>query len=537
MTISSLDSIHLIWDELISKMNSNPNISDYSMMNGFLAALKPQIISDKSFILSTNNEWAKQYIDSNYKSLLSGELKKIIGHECEIIIVISDIEGSSIKQENKTNTNNVDKEENTYQKDINSGLFSQENIQNADTSQRSQSFSQEKKEVFNNFHNSEHKNKQLNTNTSLKDKYPFGDKHAGSSIQEINKANSDKTFDSFVVADTNSYAYGAAYSVAENPGEINNPLFIYGRSGLGKTHLLLAIKDYVNNNYFNKVVYYTPATNLIEDYVHSLGTKDWVNFNQKYRGADILLLDDVQYLEGAEETTNEFFKIFNEMISAKKHIVLSADRAPKDINLDERLKSRFANGVTADIQAPKFETKLKIFQNHIEHLKEMHQRPNLEIPIDVVNRVVELSNTNIRNLEGAAASLVVYIIYGREDRSEPISVEEAEEITSKIFFTNINEKITISDIQRFVESYFKISHGEMIGSQRPRNISQARQIAMYLSRTLTQASYPDIGKAFKKDHSSVVHAYKNIEKKRQTNRDFFNEIERISDLIVASEEN
>ena len=225
------------------------------------------------------------------------------------------------------------------------------------------------------------------------------------------------------------------------------------------------------------------------------------------------------------------------MISAKKHIVLSADRAPKDINLDERLKSRFANGVTADIQAPKFETKLKIFQNHIEHLKEMHHRPNLEIPIDVVNRVVELSNTNIRNLEGAAASLVVYILYGREDRSEPISVEEAEEVTSKIFFTNINEKITISDIQRFVESYFKISHGEMIGSQRPRNISQARQIAMYLSRTLTQASYPDIGKAFKKDHSSVVHAYKNIEKKRQTNRDFFNEIERISDLIVASEEN
>ncbi len=531
MTITSSNSIQPIWDELISRMNSNPNIADISMMNGFLAALKPQIISDESLILSTNNEWAKQYIEANYKSILSAELGNIVGHKCEIIIVISNIEGAA---PDKESADEVPNDGETSKKDINNGLFSEENFQNADNSQRLQNFSQPVEEVFNNFHNSDHKQHQSESKTS--EKPVVSDKHAGSPIQNRTKINSDKTFDSFVVADTNSYAYGAAYSVAENPGEINNPLFIYGRSGLGKTHLLLAIQNYINNNYFNKVVYYTPATNLIEDYVHSLGTKDWIEFNQKYRGADILLLDDVQYLEGAEETTNEFFKIFNEMISARKHIVLSADRAPKDINLDERLKSRFANGVTADIQAPKFETKLKIFQNHIEHLKEMHHRPNLEIPIDVTNRVVELSNTNIRNLEGAAASLVVYILYGREDKSEPITVEEAEEVTSKIFFTNINEKITISDIQRFVESYFKISHGEMIGSQRPRNISQARQIAMYLSRSLTQSSYPDIGKAFKKDHSSVVHAYKNIEKKRQTNRDFFNEIERISDLIIASEE-
>lgn len=533
MTITSSDSIQPIWDELIARMGSNPKIADKSMMNGFLAALKPQIISEESLILSTDNEWAKRYIESNYKNLCQTELENIVGHKCEIIIVISDFEGAAPEKRD------IDEPDEDSTRDINSGLFSQDNSQIADKFQRLQSFPQVEQEDFNNFHNDVEQHRDIAhaaSNNSPNEKPTIADKHAGAPTQDGTKMVSDKTFESFVVADTNSYAYGAAYSVAENPGEINNPLFIYGRSGLGKTHLLLAIQDYVNKNYFNKVIYYAPATNLIEDYVHSLGTKDWTDFNQKYRGADILLLDDVQYLEGAEETTNEFFKIFNEMIAAKKHIVLSADRAPKDINLDERLQSRFANGVTADIQAPKFETKLKIFQNHIEHLKEIHHRPNLEIPVNVINRVVELSNTNIRNLEGAAASLVVYILYGRDDKSEPITVEEAEEITSKIFFTNINEKITISDIQRYVEQYFNITHGEMIGSQRPRHISQARQIAMYLSRTLTQSSYPDIGKAFKKDHSSVVHAYKNIEKKRQTDRDFFNEIERISDLIVASEE-
>ena len=331
-------------------------------------------------------------------------------------------------------------------------------------------------------------------------------------------------------------AYGAAYSVAENPGEIANPLFIYGRSGLGKTHLLLAIMNYVNSNYPNKKVYYAPATSLVEDYVNSLNDRDWTNFNKKYRGVDMLLLDDVQYLEGKEETTNEFFKIFNEMITQRKHVVLSSDRAPKDINLDERLKSRFANGVTADIQAPKYETKLKIFQNYIEHLKEINNNKSLQIPNEVIERVVELSNSNIRNLEGAAASLVVYILYGREGKNYTITVEEAEERVTKIFYTNISEKITISDIQRRCEQYFNVSHGEMLGSQRPRHISNARQVAMYLSRNLTQASYPDIGKAFKKDHSSVVHACNNIEKKRQNDRDFANEIERIADLIAASEE-
>ena len=532
--MSSKEDAKRVWDELITNMNNNPEIVDIAKMNGFLKALSPQLLSDESLILSTDNKWAKGYIDSTYKNMMSKELSKITGNNSEVIIVISDFqetEDDSTPEVISHDQSAASSQDSNKEDVIDTGLFSLQNTQNAVESQRSEEPEKTEEKVFHTSHNEESKSS-----------YQTNDSADQIDINKINDStNTDikdegRTFESFVVADTNSYAYGAAYSVAENPGELNNPLFIYGRSGLGKTHLLLAIKNYVNKNYPEKVVYYAPATSLIEDFVNSLGTRDWDDFNKKYRGADMLLLDDVQYLEGAEETTNEFFKIFNEMVAKKKHIVLSADRAPKDINLDERLKSRFSNGVTADIQAPKFETKLKIFQNYIEDLKVMRGTPDLEIPSDVINRVVELSNSNIRNLEGAAASLVVYISYGREGKTEPITVSEAEEVVSKIFFTSMSEKITISDIQRVVESYYKVTHAELLGQQRPRHISQARQVGMYLSRVMTQASYPEIGKAFKKDHSSVVHAYKNIENKRQNNKDFFNEIERISDLIKDSED-
>ncbi len=399
-------------------------------------------------------------------------------------------------------------------------MFAKENESNTNDSFRSADYSQSNTNTSHTFHTKA----EIDAETALRQ-------------IEVRKIDPNrKTFDTFVVADTNMLAYSAALSVAENPGEVANPLFIYGRSGLGKTHLLLAIKDYVNSNYPEKIVYYSPATTLIDDYVNSLATNDWNDFSLKYRNVDVLLIDDIQFLERAVETTNEFFKILNTMTSSNKQVVLSSDRAPKDIDLDERLISRFANGITADIQAPMFETKLKIFQNTLEGLKAMHNSPDLYIPQEVINRVVELSNSNIRNLEGAAANLILYITVNKKD-GETISVEEAENIISKIFFTNMNEKITISNIQSTVESYYKVTHGELLGKQRPRHISQARQVGMYLSRTLTQASYPEIGRAFNKDHSSVVHAYKNIEKKRQTDREFLSELERISDMVTAKAEN
>lgn len=511
--MSSTRTAGEVWGLVVERLNTDTTV-DTTMMNGFLKALVPQVFSDNSLILSTDNKWASEYILTHYRKAMNEALSEVLGTNAEVHIALSDIPSGVDPKQTEQIFGKYDRANEQKTKEESAGEEDSSLSQNQGNQGEPPETEEDSHEVFQTFHSED-----TESRASTPQKPDGG----------------SKTFDSFVVADTNSYAYGAAYSVAENPGEINNPLFIYGRSGLGKTHLLLAIKDYVNKNYPEKRVTYSPTSSLVEDYVDALGADDWSKFTMKYKTADMLLLDDVQFLEGKEETTNEFFKIFNQMTANKKQIVLSADRAPKDINLDERLSSRFANGVTADIQAPMFETKLKIFKNHIEELKSVRGKPDLEIPNEVINRVVELSNSNIRNLEGAAASLVVYISYGREGKEGPITVEEAEEIVSKIFFTNLADKITISDIQSFVESYYKVTHGELLGSQRPRHISHARQVGMYLSRVLTQASYPEIGKAFKKDHSSVVHAYKNIEKKRQADRDFFNEIERMSDLITSTE--
>lgn len=526
-----------LWEQVLKELSEDPEINDISKLKGFMDALTPQLYSGNSLILSVDNEWAQNYINTHYKQLISKTITKIVEDSCEVIIVLSEINNDQQDDDQQsfentsTNQNNLD-----TNKDINTGLFAPIFEENKDNIERSYNDNQPNDELFHNFHNQN--NNSIDYEQSQQVNNEQIDKNIEEKIKKPIEIDTEKrTFNNFVVANTNSYAYGAAYSVAENPGVINNPLFIYGRSGLGKTHLLLAIKNYINENYPSKKVYYSPATNLVEDYVNALSTNQWTDFTDRYRTADVLLIDDVQFLEGAIETTNEFFKIFNNMISKKKHIVLSADRAPKDINLDERLKSRFANGVTADIQAPRFETKMTIFQNYIENLKNIHSNSKIEIPYNVITRVVELSNSNIRNLEGAAASLVVYIAYGRKDKNDPITIEEAEEIVSKIFFTNISEKVSISDIQRFVENYYNVSHGELLGKQRPRNVSLARQVGMYLSRVLTQSSYPEIGKAFKKDHSSVVHAYKNIENRRQSDKEFFNELERMADLIISSSDN
>ena len=507
-----------IWAEILQEMESNPEIDDQTMMRGFLGNLNPEMANEDSLMMSIKSEWAKKRIVQFYKKYLDAAYSRIVDHPAEVIIVVSPAEEDEepIAANGDENASaKVDEYQPDYLPNTPQVVVSQEG--------------------FNAFHNGHTGEMQplsdLSTVFTPEAETPDNSQYKSSKDSE-----GTKTFNSFIVADTNNTAYGTAMAVADNPGEMYNPLFIYGRSGLGKTHLLLAIKDYVERNHPFKKVTYAPATSLIETYVDSLGTGDWTEFSSLYRNADVLLIDDVQYLEGAEETTNEFFKIFNKMADQKKQVVLAADRAPKDINLDERLKSRFANGVTADIQAPKFETKLKIFQNNLDYLRKMNPAMEIEIPQEVINRVVELSNANIRNLEGAAASLCTYIIYARVDKEYPITVAEAEEVVSKIFFSSVSQKITISDIQRFVEKYYKVSHEELLGPQRPKNVTTARQVGMYLSRTLAQKSFPQIGEAFKKNHTSAVHACNNIEERRQTNKEFYDEIERISDMIVSSVE-
>jgi chromosomal replication initiator protein len=341
-----------------------------------------------------------------------------------------------------------------------------------------------------------------------------------------------RTFDSFVVGDSNKFAFGAARAVAENPGFNYNPLFIYGKSGLGKTHLLLAIKDYVSRNHPGLKVTYAQTIDFVNDFTSSLHTRDWSDFSKKYRSSDMLLLDDIQILEGKKETTNEIFNIFNRLKDQNKHVVLSADRAPRDIDLDERYVSRFASGITTDIQPPDFETKFVIFKNYIDYSCRKFHKEDIYIPENIITRIIELSSSNIRELEGAATSLIAYMTLERQNKYQSLTIEEAERTVEKVFLRNETKRIDVSTIQYEVEKYFGVSHADLIGPQRSQNITYPRQVAMYLSRSLTSDSFPDIGKAFGgKDHTSVMYAVNNIEKKRQADRTVFHEIEKLTELL------
>jgi chromosomal replication initiator protein len=371
--------------------------------------------------------------------------------------------------------------------------------------------------------------------------------HAALAAQEPEFSNVDKsmkTFETYVVGESNKFAYSAAQGAAETPGQRFNPLFIYGKSGLGKTHLLLAVKDYVSHCHPHLKVIYSQTSEFVNDFTSAMASidKDLTEFRIKYYMCDVLLLDDVQYLEGKDSTTNALFDIFNLFIAQGKQIVLSADRAPNEINLDERYTSRFAQGFTAGIQAPSFEMKMAIFNNLKRYYCTVHGIDDFELPDNITDHIIEMSGSNIRELAGATSNIVGSVAFKDIERrgvsggpgsdGPLLTIDEVDQIVGMVFLKN-TKQIDIRLIQHEVEGYFNISHADMLGPRRSKDISHPRQIAMYLSRRLTMKSYPDIGKLFGKDHSTVIYAIKNIENSMMKDLSMKNEIERLAERIVS----
>lgn len=336
------------------------------------------------------------------------------------------------------------------------------------------------------------------------------------------------TFDTFVVGKSNEFARGAALAVAELPGTAYNPLFIYGNSGLGKTHLLVAIANYAMQNFPRMATRYVSANKFLNDYVEATQRNQWGTFNSKYHQVDILLVDDVQYLEGKDETINQLFNIFNEMTNRNKQIVLSADRAPKDIDMDDRMRSRFISGLLADIKPPDYETRLAILKNYLSRVNQ-HTSFYGNIPDEVLFYLADVATSNIREMEGSITRLVSNMTLLRKDS---ISVEEAQELLQD-FFPNIKDKqIDIALIQSEVERFFNITHDDMISSKRSKGITNPRHIAIYLSRYMTEESLEAIGKKFGgRDHTTVMHSVNKIERDQKDNRQLFDQLEQLRLLI------
>jgi len=331
------------------------------------------------------------------------------------------------------------------------------------------------------------------------------------------------TFDTFVVGGNNRFAHSAALAVAESPGDIYNPLFLYGGVGLGKTHLMHSIAHFIIENNPNTKVLYVTSEQFTNEVIEAIRVGNnsptaMSKFRNKYRNVDVLLLDDVQFIIGKESTQEEFFHTFNQLHGEKKQIILSSDRPPKDMEtLEERLRSRFEWGLIADIQSPDYETRMAILQKKEE-------LDGYEIDEKVIQYIANNVKSNIRELEGALNKLIAFSNLEKRD----INLELAEEALKDIIYPNIIKKITPEFIIDVVSEHFNILPSDIISKKRNSEIVIPRQIFMYLCRELTDATFTNIGKILgKKDHTTVMYGSEKISKEIEVNQTLKNTIETI----------
>ncbi len=326
-------------------------------------------------------------------------------------------------------------------------------------------------------------------------------------------------FETFVAASSNRLAHAAAQAVAETPGRSYNPLFIYGDSGLGKTHLLHAIGNYVSENFTRRKVLYVTTETFMNDFVDSLRTSTTLAFKRRYRECDVLLIDDVQFMENKEGLQEEFFHTYNDLKGASKQIVLTSDRPPKSIEtLEDRLRSRFLSGLITEIDPPDLETRLAILRSKSES---EHQ----EVPDDVLEFIATHVKNNIRELEGALTRISAFAKLNKE----AISLAQAERVLSDIVLAGEPRRITPQIILEATAASYGFSIEAICGPSRTRPLVTARQVAMYLVRNLTDYSYPAIARVFgNRDHTTVIHAVDKITGQMQQRRQIY---EQVTELI------
>ena len=433
-----LDTLTSNWDQILEFLKTEYDIQEIAI-NTWLSPLSVYSVDGNNLTLAydDDNSMKIKYVNDKYKDFLKMAINDVVGEEFNIT--------------------------------IRSKVSLQEDISNISSDMNTSSLVNEQKLSYSN----------------INQKY---------------------TFDSFIVGPNNNIAQAASLAVAESPGEIYNPLFIYGGAGLGKTHLMHAIGNYIINNNPDKKVLYASSEEFTNELV-SIIRNDNQNqsaindFREKYRSVDVLLIDDIQFIIGKERTQEEFFHTFNTLFLAKKQIVISSDKPPKDMELlEERLSSRFSNGLTVDIQKPEYETRLAILTKkaEIEHLT---------IPKEVFNYVVENITSNVRDLEGALTKIVAFSKLSQQD----ITLEFSENVLSDVI--NPTQKtITIDLIINTVAEHFSIKKEDIVSKKKNADIAYPRQIVMYLSRILTDETYSNIAKALnRKDHSTIIHGADKID--------------------------
>lgn len=341
---------------------------------------------------------------------------------------------------------------------------------------------------------------------------------------ELLRLNPKYVFDEFVIGNSNRFAHAASLAVAESPAKAYNPLFIYGGVGLGKTHLMHAIGHYILSQNSSAKVVYVSSEKFTNELINSIKDDKNVEFRNKYRTVDVLLVDDIQFIAGKERTQEEFFHTFNALYEANKQIIVSSDRPPKEIpTLEDRLRSRFEWGLITDIQAPDFETRIAI-------LRKKAETESIHIPNDVFEFIARKIKSNIRELEGALTRIIAYSSLSNRE----ISVDLSNEALKDIISSSKPKQITSDLIKGVVAQYYSIKIDDFDSKRRTRTISYPRQIAMYLCRELTEMSLPKIGEEFGgRDHTTVIHAFDKISKDIADNNDLKSKIEKMKKDVIG----
>ena len=524
------EKLEQVWRAVCDQVKSYNNI-DPSQINAFFSRLQPQAMSEDFLMLTADNDFIKTWIERHYVDFIKQALMDLYRTAFTVLIEV-DIAAEAAGAAQGTVASAPAAPSSATMAPAGAPAAAAEGAP-ADvggyTAGASQPPSQQTAA------------EQPPIASQIADAYePGGDDALGDVYQDEDepggpdRPTSTLTFENFVIGDSNRMAYSMAVAVAEMPGKAHlNPLFIYGKSGLGKTHLLRAIQNYVHETMPNLSTIYVDSAELLSDYMEASAAHDkekssYKNFKTRYEEADVLLIDDVQYLQGKKQTLDIVFQIFNKLTGQGRQVVLSADRAPKNIDIDERYKSRFNSGGTFDIQPPEIETKLGIVKSFVDEYRATEGKASFSIPDDIQMYIAESSSSNIRELKSA----VTKVIYQMTFFNQPdLSLDDVRSLLENHFSGGPSKRLTIADIQKEVETFYKVSHADLVGKKRTRNIIYARQIAIYLSRQMLDLPFNDIGKKFNRDHSTVMYSVTNVEEKMKESRELREELETLKQLI------
>ena len=444
-----------LWQKVLAKTDG---ILPKDAVNQWISRIMPVALENGELVLAVRDTFTKQYIEPRYLALLGDAVHQALGADYTIRLVVDAKKAEPAKE-------SVLRPEPAPTKE--------EPKQSADTPAQG----------------------------SLPLAPPPSDTHAAAP-DDATTLNPKYTFDAFVTGRSNQFPYAMAKAVADAPGlPSHNPLFIYGGVGLGKTHLMHAVGHKILADHPDRRVLYIASTDFTNEFIRSIREKNMDAFREKYYSIDVLLIDDIQFFAGQEQTQTEFFQTFNKLRDNGSQIILTSDRQPQDVKgLEDRLISRFAGGAPVDIQPPEFETRVAILQKKA-------QSEEVDIPEDVVTYIASRVDSNIRELEGALTRLIKYASTMRM----PIDETTCVAALGNYLRGETGRRITMEMIERIVCTHFKVTSEDIRSSKRSNDIAYPRQIAMYLCHEMTEVSWPTIGGFFNRDHSTVIHAHKKIQ--------------------------